>query len=72
MGDDLRRNAEGYSDPTAQKAIENIESTEAYSDENIARFHRLLDAIFSICELSVFHIEGRIVIKDQKTGKIWR
>lgn len=63
--EDLRRNAEGYLDPTAYEAIKNAER----DDE---RFHALLNTIFTICELSDFHIEERIVIKDKRTGKIWR
>ena len=27
---------------------------------------------FTICELSGFHIEERIIVKDKKTGRIWR
>ena len=69
------RNAEGYSDPTAYYGIKNAEKSYSeckvsYEDEE--RFHKLLNAIFSLCELAGFHIEGRIVIKDCKTGKIWR
>lgn len=63
--DDLRRNAEGYFDPTAYEAMRNIERDEE-------RFHKLLDTIFALCELSDFHIEERIVIKDKRTGKVWR
>lgn len=63
--DDLRRNAEGYLDPTAYEAMRNIER-----DED--RFYKLLDTIFTLCELSDFHIEERIVIKDKRTGKVWR
>ncbi|MDO5540832.1 MAG: hypothetical protein Q4F83_12320 [Eubacteriales bacterium] len=63
--DDLRRNAEGYSDPTAYGALKDI-------DRDDDRFHKLLDTIFALCELSGFHIEERIVIKDKRTGKIWR
>ena len=62
---DLRKNGSGYPDPTAYEAIKNVSSDEA-------RFHKLLDTIFTICELSGFHIEERIVIKDKETGKIWR
>ena len=54
---DLRRNAEGYSDPTAYEAIKNLDA----DDE---RFHKLLNTIFTICE--------RIVLKDLQTGKVWR
>lgn len=63
--DDLRKNADGYFDPTAYQAIRNVEADEE-------RFHKLLDMIFTICELSDFHVEERIVIKDKRTGRIWR
>ena len=63
--DDIRKNASGYSDPTAYQAIKNIEN----EDDN---FHKLLDTIFNICELSGFHLEERIVLKDKNTGKVYR
>lgn len=69
MDKEDRKNAEGYNDPTAYYAIRNVERDSSTDDE---RFHKLLDSIFNICELSGFHIEGRIVIKDKKTGKVWR
>lgn len=47
------KNKEGYSDPTAYEALRKI-------DEEDARFHRLLDTIFYLCELAGFRIEGRI------------
>lgn len=47
------KNKEGYSDPTAYEALRKI-------DEEDARFHRLLDMIFYLCELAGFRIEGRI------------
>lgn len=62
---DLRKNASGYLDPTAYEAIKNSEPEEV-------RFHKLLDTIFNICELSGFHLEGRIILKDNRTGRIWR
>ena len=61
-----RKNAEGYFDPTAYEALRNIETKE---DE---RFHKLLYAIFDICELAGFEIEGRIVLIDKKSGRVWR
>lgn len=45
VNDDMRKNSEGYSDPTVYNALKNIEKD---GDE---RFHKLLDAIFTICEL---------------------
>lgn len=65
--EDFKKNAEGYSDPTAYHAIKMLED-----DANFDRFHKLLDTIFTICELSDFHIEGRITVKDKRTGKVWR
>ena len=63
--DELKRNAEGYSDPTAYKAIKR-------ADADYERFRKLMGAIFRLCELSDFHIEERIVVKDLRSGRIWR
>lgn len=60
-----RKNSEGYSDPTAYRAMKNIEQ----EDE---RFRKLLYMIFDICELADFEIEGRITLVDKKSGKVWR
>ena len=67
MGDrnNPRCNAEGYSDPTAFEALRNLEREEE-------RFHRLLYTLFYLCKLADFEIEGRIVLIDKKTGRIWR
>lgn len=62
---DLKRNGSGYLDLTAYEAIKKV-------DDDSERFHKLLETIFNVCELSGFHIEGRIVVKDLETGKIWR
>ena len=61
-----RRNAEGYSDPTAYEAPKNIEREE---DE---RFHKLLHTLFYLCELADFEIEGRIILVDRRNGRVWR
>lgn len=61
----LKKNASGYSDPTEYQAIKNVENEDD-------RFHKLLDTIFNICELSDFHLEERIVLKDKNTGKVYR
>lgn len=63
--EEVARNASGYVDPTAGTAITN-------ADEDYERFLKLLSLIFKLCELTGFHIEGRIVLRDDKTGKIWR
>lgn len=63
--DETLRNGSGYIDSTAHEAITNVE-------RDRIRFQKLLDTIFAICELSGFHIDGRIVITDKKTGKTYR
>lgn len=65
MDRDMRKNAEGYSDPTAYEAMKNI-------DKEDERFHKLLHTIFYLCELAGFRIEGRIVLVDKENGRIWR
>ena len=62
---DLRINGSGCFDPTAYEAIRNIEA-----DDD--RFHKLLHVIFDMCELSGFRLDGRIILVDQETGKIYR
>ena len=62
---DLKRNASGYFDPTAYAALKKI-------DEENERFQKLLSTIFYICDLAGFRIEGRIVLRDKRTGKVWR
>lgn len=65
---DPRRNVSGYMDLTAYEAIRNVDR-EAEAEK---RYKKLLSTIFYICDLAGFHIEGRLTIKDKKTGKIWR
>ena len=60
-------NGSGYFDDTAGKAIDRADK-----DKDNERFHKLLETIFNICELSGFHVEGRIVIKDKRTGRVWK
>lgn len=65
MNENPRKNAEGYSDPTAYEALKNISKEED-------RFHKLLHSIFCLCDLAGFKVEGRIVFVDKKTGRVWR
>lgn len=60
---DIRKNASGCYDPTAYRAIKNVEKE---------RFSKVLQAIFSVCDLADFHVEGRIKLYDKKTGKLWK
>ena len=62
---DLRRNDEGYYDPTAYEAITNTDR------EIDIKVHRLLDKTFDMFKDSGFRIEGKIKIIDKKSGRCW-
>lgn len=64
MNSDLRKNGSGYNDPTAYEAIKNNQSE--------IRFYKLLHTIFHICELAGFQLEGRVILKDKRTGIIYK
>lgn len=59
----LYENGDGYPDPTAYEVLKKMDEEE--------RFHKLLNTIFYLCDLAGFHLENRIVLKDNKTGRIW-
>lgn len=68
---DLLHNESGAVDPTAYLAIKKVDKEKAY-DEESKRFYKLLYTIFDICELSGFTLEGRISLRDRRTGKLWK
>lgn len=61
----LRCNKEGYRDPTACVAISNADKV----DERIPG---LVRTIHYICDLCGFRVDGRIVLVDKKTGRMYR
>lgn len=65
---DPRYNVSGCRDDIAYLALKNIERETRETE----RFNKLLATIFYICDLAGFHVEGRITLKDKKTGKVWR
>jgi hypothetical protein len=72
--EDPRRNSEGYLDLTAYEALRNIEKCEKSipSEKDELRFRKLLHTIFYLCELAGFQIEGRVVLRDKRTGRLWK
>ena len=62
-----KRNMSACLDLTAYEAIKHADA--AMERE---RLHRILDILHMVSELNDFQIEGRIVLKDKRTGKIWR
>lgn len=63
----LKKNGEGYPDPTAYEAVKRAEP----DDHDRKRFLRVIGCILRICELSGFHVEERLVLRDNRTGKIY-
>lgn len=64
MGKKLK-NTEGYSDPTACEAMISVH----HDNERISN---LVNEIRILCERYGFHLENRVVLKDNTTGKVWR
>lgn len=62
---EMKKNSEGYSDPTAYAYLKK-------ETEEEERFHKLLHTLFYICKLAGFEIEGRIVLIDKESGRVWR
>ena len=46
--------------------------TEIEKEELRNRHNKLLKSIFVICELAGFKVESRIVLRDKKTGRVWK
>lgn len=51
---------------------DNKKSDMKKDDRDYARLRKLLAVIFYLCDNAGFHIEERIVIRDKRTGKVWR
>lgn len=68
--ENLRKNAEGYSDPTAYHAIKLADEDYLFLRE--LAFKKTLRNILDLCELAGFQVEGRVILKDKKTGKVWK
>lgn len=70
---ELKRNGSGCYDPTAYAAIKKVsdEKESAKCPEEV-EFNKLLRVIFSICELAGYKVEGRITLRDKKTGRVWK
>ena len=67
---DLKRNAEGYYDPTAYVALSKIEAERADAEKQ--RFLRLRGCLLRVCELAGFKLEGPLILRDLRSGKEWR
>lgn len=69
----MDKNAEGYADPTAGAAYNNIRREEKLRDaETMGVISRLIPVIKQTAELAGFEVVGRITLRDKSTGKEWK
>ena len=68
---DEHRNSEGYFDLTAYEALNNVVKKKK-KEKKDDKLHEVLRSIRAICTIYGFEIEGRIVLKDVKSDKIYR
>lgn len=64
----LHKNSEGYIDPTAYAALKSIINDE--KSEKKAAY--LISVVKFIAKESGFEILNRVVLKDKKTGRIYK
>ena len=64
----IRKNAEGYSDPTAYHGIKNA----MQGDKDEKRVSTLIGAIKGLIDLAGFDLLNRIEIRDRRTGREYR
>lgn len=64
MNHNPKKYSEGYSDPTTYAALKNIEEGE--------RVVKLIRTLTYICGLAGYTVESRIVLRDKRTGKVWK
>ena len=65
-----RYNASGCLDLTTYQAIKNVSREETRADR--ARVSKLLAEIVKVCDAHGFAVEGRIALRDKRSGKVWR
>ena len=65
----IKKNKEGYADPTAHKALRNIIQEE---HEQQRRVSELIGVLKHIIDEAGFDLLERIKIKDRKTGREYR
>lgn len=63
--DDLRKNAEGYADPTAYRGIQPVVDLES-------KVAFLIKVLKFIIRQSGFELVGRIQLKDRETGRVFK
>lgn len=69
----MNKNAEGYSDPTAEEACRNISREERLrTAERLAALNGMIAILKETAKLVGFEVVGRITLKDKKTGRMYK
>lgn len=69
----MGKNSEGYPDPTAGTAWNNIRREERQQEvERLSTISALIPVIKQMAELAGFEVVGRITLKDKATGKEYK
>lgn len=63
-------NDEGYKDPTAEQAVANV-MREQRADR-VEAATKTIRTLQSVAHLAGFDIIGRIELKDNYTGRVWK
>lgn len=65
----LRKNSEGYDDPTAYSAMTNVMRDE---QERLRRVKIVVNIFRNVAELAGFDLVSRVALRDRKTGREYR
>lgn len=65
----IKRNSEGYSDPTAYAALSKIRQEEIEQNKRVAE---LIYVLKFIIDKSGFELAARIELREKRTGKEYR
>ena len=70
----MYKNSEGYPDPTAGMAYNNMqrEQRQQQEAERLAVIGRLIPVLNQTAELAGFEVVGRITLRDKETGREYR
>lgn len=69
----MDKNSEGYHDPTAGAAWNNMRREERRQEgERLSMISSLIPVMKQTAELAGFEVIGRITLKDKATGKEYR
>lgn len=65
----IKKNAEGYSDPTAFNAMTKVMREE---NDQQRRINALIGSLKSLIDLAGYDLLNRIEVRDRKTGREYR